>query len=151
MLDRPFGLPELITTVAEWPRPPSTNRIWNAARGRVHLSPAYAQWLRHVDAVVMAMPINERRRIDGAFEAHIYVAEVGHQRSDIDNRCKSVLDAAQRTGLVANDHHCRRLTIEWCEPVNAPSGCRLILRELATPEQARGRELRRRVKVGETR
>lgn len=132
VIDRPFGLPELITHTIDLPFPPSANRLWRYAHGRkgtVYLSTDYKVWLRRADMRAMAQRIKFTRQIAGAFEATIYLLS-GASKMDGDNVVKPILDWAQRCGLIKNDRHCRRFIVEWTDKANAPDGARLILREM---------------------
>ena len=128
--DRPFGLPDLITIVVDLPFPPSVNRIWRSNARSVTLSPEYRRWKDSADMLTIASRVYRRMgHISGSFEAYIAL-NVDRGRGDIDNRIKAVMDWAQSRSLIANDKHCRRLTVEWVDHANAPDGCRLTLREM---------------------
>ena len=127
--DVPFALPAaLITTTVDLPFPPSANTIWRRGKGRTYRSAKYKNWQQVASNMLLAQ--GRIRRIDGKFTAYIKLNEDAG-RGDADNRVKVVLDLAQRCGLVADDKHCRRVTIEWVEAANAPEGCRLRLEEMA--------------------
>lgn len=136
-IDRPFGLPELITVVLDLPFPPSVNAIWRSVsgpRGNVMLSRAYKEWKKQADLAVIVNKTWRRVCIQGWFEAHIALnADIG-KWGDIDNRVKAVMDWAQSRALVTNDKNCRRLIVEWVDHADAPEGARLTLRELVTPK-----------------
>lgn len=132
--DRPFGLPELITTVVDLPFPPSVNKIWRSqARengSTVYLSKEYRDWKDKTDLHLIANRTYRQRRIAGRFEAHIGLnANIGRW-GDLDNRIKAVMDYAQSRNFIADDKHCRRLIVEWVDDDRAQVGCRLTLREL---------------------
>lgn len=74
----------------------------------------------------LALATRPRPRVKGEFVAEI---ALNSRRvwGDVDNRIKSLLDALQRAGVIENDRHCRKLTIEWTGPEQAPMGCRVVL------------------------
>lgn len=128
----PFALPGEI--VIDLPYPPSVNRLWRSSStdgtSRVYLSPSYIKWKKAADA--LATGKLTAKPVCGAFEADIVVcAPDKGARGDIDNRIKAVLDWTQRVGVVLDDKHCRRLTIEWVERFRAPYGCRITVRACA--------------------
>jgi Holliday junction resolvase RusA-like endonuclease len=123
-----------IEIVVDLPFPPSVNRIWRGNRGIVHRSKVYIDWVTDADMGVMARRQYPKRKIAGAFEAHVVFNPVG-QRGDLDNRIKAVLDWAQSRDLIRNDSDCRRLIAEWGD---AEHGCRLTLREVEHERVERG-------------
>lgn len=127
----PFHMPEPIEVTVDLPLPPSVNSIWRHVRGRTIRSVVYRDWIARADAVLMASPSAWRgRTIMGPCEAWLtFNVEAGI--GDLDNRIKAILDYAQRVELVDNDKLIMRLVAEWAQPVRAPAGCRLILKELA--------------------
>lgn len=136
-LDRPFGLPELITVTLDLPFPPSVNRIWRqaakAGKNRIRLAGDYIKWKADADVRVIVNKTWRRVCIQGHFEAHIALnSEIGRW-GDLDNRIKAILDWAQSRALVTNDKNCRRLIVEWVQHASAPEGCRLTLREMVMP------------------
>lgn len=127
-VDRPFGLPAIVT-VLDLPIPPSVNRIWQhkkAGKKQVFMAPEYRRWIKQADMCVLATAqLRGVKRIDGLFEAEIALQRTA---GDLDNRIKAVLDYAQSRALIANDKNCERVTAFWGE---APRGCRLTLKEIA--------------------
>lgn len=124
--DRPFGAPPA-EAVLYLPPPPSVNRTrridWRNAK-------AHQSWIRAADMSVMARGgLRRIPKLLGRFEATLVIDE--HLNNlDLDNAIKAVIDYARRIELVVDDdkRHMRKVTIEWG---HAPSGCRLILREVA--------------------
>jgi Holliday junction resolvase RusA-like endonuclease len=128
--DRPFGLPiDSIEIVLDLPFPPSVNHIWRRAGRNVIRSAKYLKWMESADRLIMAAKQYPRRKIAGAFEAKILL-NVSAGRGDIDNRIKATLDWLQSRDVIAEDKHCRKLTVEWAEHEAAPAGCRVTLRSL---------------------
>ena len=125
-----FRLSDLIHITVDWPMPPSVNKIWRRGRvNGVYLDVRYKVWRERVHK--LAWVAGKHPKISGAFTADIKLDRAKARKgSDIDNRAKAVLDAAEAVGYVADDRSCRRLTVEWTDAANAPAGCRLILREI---------------------
>lgn len=114
------------------PYPPSTNRIWRASGGpggrKVYVAPAYAAWKTEADGLLMTQRGWMMRRVVGQFEVDIALCPPkGHQRGDLDNRIKAILDFLQRATIVSNDKHCQRITAYWAHPSTAPEGCRVTV------------------------
>ena len=66
-------------------------------------------------------------QIKGYFHTHIILNPPTKRHSDVDNFTKATLDAAQKFGLIENDHLCRRLLVEYGDAKTAPLGLRLTL------------------------
>lgn len=129
----PFALPDLIVNVVDLPYPPSVNAIWRHSKGQVHVSARYREWKAQADATAV-LHRRRWRTIKGAFTADIALSK-SHRRSnhDGDNRIKCVLDWAESRELIANDKFSESTTVRWVDVANAPTGCRLTLRELSVP------------------
>lgn len=128
--DRPFALPaDAIEITLDLPFPPSVNHIWKRSKLGVHRSAKYLRWMKNADMMVMAAKQYPRRKIEGLFEAHIWLDEDAGD-GDCDNRVKVCLDWLQSRDVVVNDKNCRRLTVEWAAHERAPRGCRVTLRSL---------------------
>lgn len=128
--DAPFHIPAAITHVLDLPYPPSVNRIWRSnktGKAVVSLSPAYRDWIKQADALILSMGgMRGRKTIYGHFKALIELKRhaINH---DLDNRVKVVLDYAQRLGLVVDDCNLMEFTARWSSV--AVTGCRLHLWE----------------------
>lgn len=120
---------DIVEIVLDLPMPPSTNRLWRSARGRVFKSKKYLDWLTDADVVVMAKRQFPKRKIQGPFEVTISL-DVQSARGDGDNRIKALLDWAQSRDVILNDSDCRRGSWEWVAPDQAPAGCRVTLRSI---------------------
>lgn len=125
--DAPFHAPPDI--VLDLPMPISVNRIWRAhksGKGHVSISPEYRRWKNEADALAMSTAqFRGLKPITGKFEAKIVVKR---SAGDIDNRGKGVLDWLQSRGVILDDKHCERITLEWGD---APTGCRVSLWAMA--------------------
>ena len=86
---RERGLPEPVEIAVDLPFPPSINRIWRSARGKVHRSKVYLDWATAADMTVMADRQYPKRKIVAEFCAHVVLDHSG--RGDLDNRIKAVL------------------------------------------------------------
>jgi Holliday junction resolvase RusA-like endonuclease len=117
----------LITHVIELPFPPSVNRIWRGARGTVHRSAEYTDWVKAADRLMMLNGgMRGLQTIHGHFTALVEIKR--HSiNSDLDNRIKVVLDYAQRIGLVSNDKNLFEITARWSSA--AVTGCKLTITE----------------------
>jgi crossover junction endodeoxyribonuclease RusA len=131
--DAPFHCPPdpmIGGIVIDLPTPISVNRIWRANKAgkkAVSISPEYAAWKRQADNLTLAAgTFRGLKCLHGKFEAVIVVRRCP---GDIDNRAKGVLDWLQSRGVIENDKHCERLTISWGEPGQAPTGCRVTVRQ----------------------
>lgn len=131
-VDRPFALPnrELIFVIFDIPPPPSLNKIWAHSRKGVRPSPEYERWKKKTDGYAMEQKIfRGRKTIKGAFTVELLIDE--SRLIDADNCLKAPLDYCQSRSLIADDKHCRKVTIEKVPKSLVPTGARLILTELA--------------------
>lgn len=127
----PFALPaDSVEITLDLPPPPSTNRIWRFARGRVYRSKEYVAWIKEAALTILANRQVPKQKITGPFEIEISLATNIHAGSDGDNRIKAVLDLLHRLGIIADDKHCRRGYWQWVVTAQAPLGCRVTLRSL---------------------
>ena len=111
------------------PIPPSANRIWMSGSARTVLSDAYKDWKRAADQFALAqLGAGHREPISGPFCVTITLDRKRNGRGDPDNRIKPTLDYLQRAGVVANDKHLERLTLQYGE---APEGMRLTVEAAA--------------------
>lgn len=58
---------------------------------------------------------NEFPVIEGEFSANIVLNPPDKRKIDADNRVKALLDLAEKTGLIENDHLCRLLVVSYGE------------------------------------
>ena len=116
--------------VLDLPLPPSANRIWRYVPGstRTVLTEAYQEWKRAADQFALAQLGAGREPIAGPFAVTITLDRERHKRGDPDNRIKPALDYLQRSGVVANDKHLERLTLQYGL---APEGMRLTVEATA--------------------
>lgn len=93
------------------PTPPSVNALWRRVPGRKKpvISKPYRDWKRQAGAWVLVQR-KFLRSIKGPFSADVYVP-VG-TRGDIDNRTKAAFDLLQDLGVIANDKHLTKLTVQ---------------------------------------
>lgn len=94
------------------PFPPSVNRIWRRARGRMILSADYVAWKQRADAAAIEQKIT-RAPVLGVYSIDVKLSDAFRRQSDVDNRLKAVADWCQRVKLVINDRMCTRAVIEW--------------------------------------
>lgn len=87
------------------------------------------EWKRRADMMVMAGGgVRRLGKITGKFEIKILLDD-RLCRLDADNAAKMVIDYCRRLNLIVDDSkkYMRRVVIEWG---NAPTGCRISLREI---------------------
>ena len=92
----------------------------------MYLANEYTDWIRRADARFMEQK-RGLEKIKGAFTAEITIDRDHRRNSDLDNRLKTILDAAQRWGLIENDRLAEKIVIEWGD---AWEGCKIVLREV---------------------
>lgn len=92
--------------------PPSVNACFANVRGKGRVrTERYRQW-----ATAAGWDCKRKGTIAGAFSVTITIdRQTRHVLSDIDNRCKPVLDLLQDHGIIQDDKYCERATIEWGE------------------------------------
>ena len=100
------------------PYPPSVNKIWRVGKAKVYLNPiakAYRDqvfWksLAIIDKFIVPVFIkNTKVRL----EIKMYPPD--HKRRDVDNICKSILDALQYTRIIDDDSQIYQLYVEKLE------------------------------------
>jgi len=101
--------------------PPSVNACFSNVKGKGRIrTERYRQW-----ATAAGWDCKRKGSVHGAFTVTITIdRQTRHVLSDIDNRCKPVLDLLQEHGIIDNDRHCERATIEWGE---AKGGMRVLV------------------------
>lgn len=116
------------TIVLDLPPPLSVNRTrkinWKA-KGKVE------KWVVRADMMIMSRGgLRRLGKIASQFEVHILLDE-RQCGVDADNTAKLLIDYCRRLELVVDDSKkfMRRLVVEWGE---APTGCRVTLREVAS-------------------
>jgi Holliday junction resolvase RusA-like endonuclease len=120
-----------VEIVIDLPMPISTNKIWRTGRGRTYRSKEYVAWCEQADLMVMAAKGPGRLpKINGPFEVEILLSTTGRKGRDGDNFCKATLDFLQSRDLIRDDSDCRRGSWAWVSPEQAPSGCKIIIRNL---------------------
>jgi Holliday junction resolvase RusA-like endonuclease len=108
------------------PYPPSANRLWRSARGRVYKDPKYTEWLRQFGLQWLIQKPIGFQMMTGSYQAEMIFAPT-RRSGDLDNRQKAMGDAAQLYGLVSDDKNCKKI-ISWFGSSNdAPLGARLII------------------------
>lgn len=92
------------------PFPPSANRLWRAARGRVYRSRAYVDWLTEAGLLAKAQRAGS---INGPYKISITAARPDKRRRDLDNILKSISDLLKSIGAIEDDHLCEMITARW--------------------------------------
>jgi crossover junction endodeoxyribonuclease RusA len=90
------------------PWPPSMNRYWRSAAGRVLLSRDGRDY-----RAIVAEIVNRRDlpTLTGRLTVQIHARMPDHRRRDLDNLLKATLDALQHGGLYEDDAQIDELTI----------------------------------------
>jgi Holliday junction resolvase RusA-like endonuclease len=94
------------------PTPPSTNNLYfNLKRGGRHPTDKYKAWQQEAGYVLNR--VHPQQRCFGAMKVQValYVPRKPASR-DIDNFCKGPLDLLVKHGVIADDKHIERLTVE---------------------------------------
>lgn len=112
--------------ILDLPAPPSVNRLRLIGKPKggtvinVTKSPAYKAWIKQADIAVMQFgQFKGMKQIRGKFIARVVLKR---SNVDLDNHAKGLMDWLQSRGVIENDKHCERLTLEWGD---APTGCRV--------------------------
>lgn len=95
--------------------PPSTNRLWRAGKGRVHMADTYRTWK---DAAVSTLWMQAREQSKGAgivgpYAMRIRCVKPDRRRRDISNLIKGLEDAVVAAGIVRDDSDCQVIEAEW--------------------------------------
>lgn len=102
------------------PFPPSVWDIyvgWGKSRRQ---SPAYAQWVQDCGWFIRG----RNDRIDTPFSLCVALKRP-HNRMDLDNRLKPILDVLQHYQIIKNDNLCERITMTW--DANIESDCVVLV------------------------
>lgn len=84
------------------PLPPSTNRIWRVARGRIHRSTEYLDWIETATRIIRDDGI-EPNAVSGRY--WLSLAIPFGDRADADNRLKATSDLLVKLKLVPDDRY----------------------------------------------
>ncbi len=127
------NMPTFAIIQVDWPRCPSTNRLWRSRRtksGKLSVYPnkSYTDWMRQAAGHWLLQRPKGFKTITGPYQTTIVIAK-DYRRRDLGNYEKAISDAAQTLNIVANDKNCMRFLIEYGE---APMGMRVIFQSLST-------------------
>ena len=90
--------------------PPSANRLWRKARGRVYRAPNYVEWLEREGWNI----INQRQGgIVGPYKLAMSVVRPDKRKRDLDNLIKPVSDLLKSVGVIGDDSDAQRIELEW--------------------------------------
>jgi len=104
---RPLLLAKLL-----WP--PSTNRLWRAAKGRVHLDPKAREW-RERAQWALEVRWGRQEALEGPVVVHLVAVPPDRRRRDVDNLAKAVLDAMNGV-VIGDDSQVARLILNRTDP-----------------------------------
>lgn len=109
------------------PLPPSTNRIWRVARGRVHRSAEYLDWI-DLAARELRYADMTGTRITDRYALQLFIP--AKDRADADNRLKATCDLLVRRGLVPDDRFLEWALVQRSSAIGAGL-CRVHVFEVA--------------------
>lgn len=95
---RPEPRQESGRVVVTLPYPPTVNTYWRRYQGRTLISRKGRAYRREVEALLAG-----RDRLAGRLAVSIEAHAPDRRRRDLDNICKSLLDALQHGGLIEDD------------------------------------------------
>lgn len=98
------------------PYPPSVNRLYRIAGGRIYKSAVFKRWAeesRQMLDLQLATRQQGLRKIDKTCTLHIQLGRPDKRRRDVDNPLKGLLDLLQDLDLLEDDCLIQSLTIEW--------------------------------------
>jgi len=99
--------------LARLPWPPSANRLWRQARGRLHLSREARDWRERARGALRVRWHGEP--LEGPVLVHLVAVPPDRRKRDLDNLAKAVLDALEGVVLV-DDSQAARLILDRSEP-----------------------------------
>jgi crossover junction endodeoxyribonuclease RusA len=95
------------------PYPPSVNHYWRHVGAKVLIS--RTGWA-YRSAVAAAAVVQQAHAVPGRLAVTLLVRPPDRRRRDLDNLCKSVLDALAHAGVYEDDSQVDRLTVERRPP-----------------------------------
>jgi len=112
------------------PYPPSVNNYWIASGHRRFISKRGKEFKHAVWIAILQSKAKSFE--DDLLEVHIHLYPRNKRLMDIDNCCKSILDAMQDAGLYNDDKQVYRLVIERKEIVEG--GGAIVMVDRYTPQ-----------------
>jgi crossover junction endodeoxyribonuclease RusA len=109
--------------------PPTSNHNTMVAHGRRIASPKYRAWRQLAERE--ARGAADGRTIDSAYEIFYVAQRPDRRRRDVENLPKSISDALQAAGVIADDANCQRSTIEWASGPPAGKDALVLVRIVA--------------------
>lgn len=105
------------------PYPPTSNHNTMVAKGRRISSPKYRAWRTLAEISIRAQ--SQGQTVPGLYSISYFAERPDKRRRDLENLPKSLSDALQSAGLLADDANCERSTISWLEGVST-KGCAVV-------------------------
>lgn len=96
------------------PYPPSVNHYWRRVGARTLISRGGRAFRQSVCSLLAQ---RGTQPLSGPLAVEVTVHPPDRRRRDIDNVCKSLLDALAHGGAYHDDHQIARLTIERGDPI----------------------------------
>ena len=104
------------------PYPPSVNRYWRMARGRMYIDEAGTAYR---EAMYLACRLQGVKPMKGRLDIQIALYPPDKRKRDVDNTLKAMLDALQAGGAYADDAQIDHLELTRCE-VDPPDGSVIV-------------------------
>lgn len=95
------------------PYPPSWNRLYRIARGRMYKHRDYVNWLRTAESelvIQLGLPLP---LYESPISVKVLVGRPDNRQRDLDNVLKALGDLLEDTGIVENDHLIHHWDVRW--------------------------------------
>lgn len=106
------------------PYPPTSNHNTMAVRGRRISSPKYRAWREKAETAIKAQT---PPHVAGGYYITYTVDRPDRRRRDVENLPKSLSDALQAAGVIADDCHCLDARVLWSQR-EPGAGARVVVR-----------------------
>ena len=96
--------------ILKTPWPPSVNRYWRMARGRIYIAKPGIDYREAVRDIVYEQ--NLERQMTGRLSLRAELHAPDNRKRDIDNVLKAMLDAVQKCDLIDDDNQFDELIVQ---------------------------------------
>ena len=124
-----------MTFSIQLPTPPSTNRIWRMAKGRMIKSKEYRQWLKSCHAYVW-FKHQDHDMIKVPYRLDVIYTPPNKVRQDLDNICKGISDLLELAEVVENDKLCHQIYLELAPARRAQNHVLVRVSRIESPPPA---------------